>query len=111
QAQTAIDERIASKTAAPGTEAALKHHLESSAAGSIDYDRMEPPLQDAFRKQEAQAKALRAQLGAGTSIKFAGVGTMGWDIYDVTFEKGALQYRIMLSDSGKMAGLMAMAMP
>jgi hypothetical protein len=111
QAQSAIDERIASKTAAPGTEAALKHHLASVAAGDVDYERMEPPLADVYRKQEAQAKAMLQQLGAVRSIQFAGVGKAGWDIYDVTFEKGSLQYRIILADDGKMAGLMAMALP
>ncbi len=111
QAQAAIDERIANKTAAPGTEAALKHHLDSFATGNIDYDRMEPALSNVFHQQESQAKALRAQLGAVQSIKFVGVGGMGWDIYDVTFEHGSLQYRISLADNGKMAGMMAVALP
>jgi beta-lactamase regulating signal transducer with metallopeptidase domain len=111
QAKAALDQRIATKTAAPGTEAALRHHLDSTAAGHIDYDRMEPALEDAYRRQEAQAVALRDQLGAVQSIHFAGVGKMGWDIYDVTFAKGTLQYRIILSDSGKMAGLMATSLP
>jgi len=111
QAQAAIDERIAGKIAAPGTEAALKHHLASVASGNVDYDRMEPPLADVYRKQETQAKAMLQQLGAVRSIQFAGVGKAGWDIYDVTFDKGSLQYRIILSDDDKMAGLMAMALP
>jgi len=45
------------------------------------------------------------------SIKFVGVGKQGWDIYDVTFANGSLQYRIMLADNGKIAGMMAMALP
>lgn len=111
RAQAALDERIANKTAAPGTEAALKHHLESVEAGSVDYGRMEQALADVYRKQEAQSKALREQLGAVKSIMFVGVGKQGWDIYDVTFEKGSLQFRIILADNGKIAGLMAMALP
>ena len=111
QAQAALDERIANKTASPGTEAALKHHFQALAAGSIDYDRMEPALADAYRRQEAQARSLRDQLGAVKSIQFVGVGKMGWDIYDVTFENGTLQYRIILADNGKMSGLMATSLP
>jgi len=111
QAQAALDERIANKTAAPGTEAALKHHLDSLAAGKIDYDRMEPALADTYRKIETQAVAIGKQLGAVRSIQFVGVGQMGWDIYDVTFEKGSLQYRVTVADNGKLSGMMAMSLP
>jgi bla regulator protein BlaR1 len=111
QAQAAIDERIASNTAAPGSEAALKHHLASVEAGKVDYDRMGPELADVYRKQEAQARVLKEQLGAVKSVKFVGVGSMGWDIYDVTFERGSLQYRLIVSGDGKMTGLMAMSLP
>ena len=111
QVQAAIDERIASNTAAPGSEAALKHHLDSVEAGKVDYDRMGPELADVYRKQEAQAKVLKEQLGAWKSIKFVGVGSMGWDVYDVTFERGTLQYRLIVSGDGKMSGLMAMSLP
>src|SRR5688572_13319089 len=110
-AQAALDERIASKTAAPGSEAALRHHLESAAAAKIDFDQMEPLLAEVSRKQETQMLALTKQLGAVQSIKFVGVGKQGWDIYDVTYANGSLQYRIMMADNGKISGLMAMALP
>ena len=96
---------------APGSEAALKHHLASVEAGKVDYDRMGPELADVYRKQEAQARVLKEQLGAVKSVKFVGVGSMGWDIYDVTFERGSLQYRLIVSGDGKMTGLMAMSLP
>jgi hypothetical protein len=111
QAQAALDERIASKTAAPGSEAALRHYLDGVAASKIDYDQMESMLADVTRQQEAQIKVFAAQLGAVQSIKFVGVGKQGWDVYDVTFANGSLQYRIMLADNGKIAGMMAMALP
>ena len=111
QAQSALDERIANKTAQPGSEAALKHYLEGAAASKIDYDRIEPPLADALRKSDVQIKAVVEQLGALQSTKFVGVGKMGWDIYEVTFEKGAMQYRIMMADNGKIAGLAGMMLP
>jgi bla regulator protein BlaR1 len=111
QAQAALDERIASKTAAPGSETALRHYLDGVAASKIDYDQMESMLADVTRQQEAQIKVFAAQLGAVQSIKFVGVGKQGWDVYDVTFANGSLQYRIMLADNGKIAGMMAMALP
>ncbi len=111
QAQAALDARIASNTAAPGSEAALRHYLDSVAASKIDYDRMESMLADVTHQQETQIKAFAGQLGKVQSIRFVGVGKQGWDIYDVTFDNGSLQYRIMLADSGKIAGMMAMALP
>jgi len=38
------------------------------------------------------------------SMEFKGVGSMGWDIYDVSFEHGSGQYRIVLSDNGIITG-------
>ena len=39
------------------------------------------------------------------SITFKGVGPGGADIYEVKFEKGSLESRIMLEADGKIASL------
>jgi hypothetical protein len=44
---------------------------------------------------------LAAYLGAIRSIEFRGVGSDGWDVYDVHRERGASQWRILLSADGK----------
>jgi hypothetical protein len=44
------------------------------------------------------------QLGALKSIEFKGVGSMGWDNYEVKFENGIMQYRISLDDDGTVVG-------
>jgi beta-lactamase regulating signal transducer with metallopeptidase domain len=111
QAQAVIDSRIAAQTATPGTEAALKRYLDGVAKSKIDYDQMEPLLAEATRKQESQIAALTEQMGAVQSIKFVGVGNMGWDIYEVKYVNGTLQYRIYLASNGKIAGLLGMGMP
>lgn len=111
QAQAAIDARVAAQTATPGSEAALKHYLDGAAKANIDYDQMEPLLAEVSRKQASQITALTAQMGAVQSIKFTGVGNMGWDVYEVKYANGTLQYRINLAANGKIAGLMAMGMP
>jgi bla regulator protein BlaR1 len=111
QAQAVIDSRVAAQTATPGTEAALKHYLDGVAKAKIDYDQMEPLLADALRKQGSQIAALSEQMGAVQSIKFTGVGNMGWDIYEVKYVNGTLQYRIYLAGNGKIAGLLATGMP
>jgi hypothetical protein len=111
QAQAAIDSRVSTQTAAPGTEAALKQYLDGAAKSKIDYDQMEPLLAEVSRKQESQIAALTEQMGVVQSIKFTGVGHMGWDIYEVNYANGTLEYRISLAGNGKIAGLMARAMP
>ena len=40
------------------------------------------------------------------SMEFKDVGNMGWDIYDVRFEHGSGQYRIVLSDNGIITGVL-----
>jgi bla regulator protein blaR1 len=72
---------------------------------------MESMLADVTRKQESAITAMNEQLGAVQSVKFAGVGQQGWDIYEVTYAKGTLQYRLKLSGNGKIEGLMALVMP
>ena len=107
----ALQARIASNTASPGTEAELRHMIESTATGKIDYSRMEPLYAEALRTQEAQAIQTMQNMGPIKSIEFKGVGQMGWDGYDVHFANGTLNARIVLGSSGKIAGLMIMAAP
>ena len=108
-ALAALQARIASNTASPGTEAELRHMIESTATGKIDYSRMEPLYAEALRTQEAQAIQTMQNMGPIKSIEFKGVGQMGWDGYDVHFANGTLNARIVLGSSGKIAGLMIMA--
>jgi beta-lactamase regulating signal transducer with metallopeptidase domain len=111
QAQTAVEARIASQAATPGSEAELRHMIETTATGKIDYSRMEEIYAAALRSQESQAIQTMQNMGPIKSIEFRGVGQMGWDAYEVHFEKGTLNARITLGSSGKIAGLMIMAGP
>lgn len=45
-----------------------------------------------------------AGLGAVTSVEFAGIDTIGWDIYAVTFEKGVRHVHLYLAEDGKLLG-------
>jgi hypothetical protein len=59
-----------------------------------------------FPGGEAAARSLAAEQGLGTvqSIAFAGIDTIGWDIYAVTFEKGERHIHLYLSEDGKLLG-------
>ena len=61
-------------------------------------------LAKAVREQLSRSTLLYKQLGAVQAVEFRGVGNMGWDIYDVRFEHGMAQYRILLSKEGIITG-------
>ena len=62
---------------------------------------MSAQLADITRQQLPQLKSTMAQLGALQSVTFAGVGPGGADIYQVKFEHGTTEWRIMLGTDGK----------
>jgi hypothetical protein len=66
---------------------------------------MSSALADVTRQQLPQLKATITQLGAVESVTFKGVGPAGADIYDVKFEHGSTEWRIMLEPDGKVASV------
>jgi CubicO group peptidase (beta-lactamase class C family) len=103
-AQRAADDltkRVKDQTQSPGTEAALRRTIQELERGEPNYDLMSPQFADLTRQQLAQLKAAMAQFGAIQSIAFKGVGPAGADIYEVQFEHGKMEFRIMLGPDGK----------
>ncbi|HEY1336516.1 MAG TPA: serine hydrolase [Bryobacteraceae bacterium] len=100
-AAAAVAKRIQDRTPAPGSEAALRKMIEDLRAGTPDYDSMSPGLAAATRQQLPQLRSTITGLGALQSVTFKTVGPAGPDIYEVKFEKGALEYRIWMASDGK----------
>ena len=65
---------------------------------------MTPEFADVARGQAEHVEGLIDGLGTLQSITFKGVGPGGFDIYDVKFEHGSLDWRILLDADGKVAG-------
>ena len=61
-------------------------------------------LAEVARPQAEHVEGLINGLGTLQSITFKGVGPGGFDIYDVKFEHGSLDWRILLDADGKVAG-------
>ena len=97
----AIAKRFKDQTQSPGTEAALRRNIEELQRVEPNYDQMSPQLADITRQQLPQLKSTMAQLGALQSVTFTGVGPGGADIYQVKFEHGTTEWRIMLGTDGK----------
>ena len=88
----------------PGSEAVVRLAMDGLRTGKLDYDRMSPSLAAATRQQQPQLQSMLVQLGALQSVTFKGVGPGGFDIYQVKFENGSLEYRILLGADGKVEG-------
>jgi beta-lactamase regulating signal transducer with metallopeptidase domain len=101
QINDSIARRVASQTASPGTEAALRRLVAGSMSGDIDYDQLEPALAKATREQQPRAKAFFEGLGPVQTISFAGVGPSGIDVYIVRHEHGVSRWMIALAPNGK----------
>jgi CubicO group peptidase (beta-lactamase class C family) len=100
-AAAATAQRIKDQKPAPGSDAALRKLLTDLAAGNPDYGSMTSGYADVTHRQLTQYQKQIEPLGAIQSLTFKSVGPMGPDIYDVKFEKGALECRIWLAPDGK----------
>jgi hypothetical protein len=103
--QTAVAKRFKDQTQAPGSEAALRRNIDELRLGEPKYELMSPGLASVTRQQLPQLKASINQLGAVESVTFKGVGPAGADIYEVKFEHGSTEWRIMLESDGKVASV------
>ena len=101
----ALAKRLKDQTPAPGGEAALRRNIDEVRRGQPNYDLMSPPLAALTGQQLPQIQALLTQLGAVESVTFKSVGPGGADVYEVKFEHGSTEWRIVLDSDGKVAGL------
>lgn len=98
--QADIDRRVKAQVASPGSEAAVRRLIGELRAGKPDYDLMSSALARQTRRQITEEQATIAKLGALQSLTFKGVGAAGPNIYQATFEKGSLEWRIWLDPDG-----------
>ncbi|HUQ10847.1 MAG TPA: M56 family metallopeptidase [Steroidobacteraceae bacterium] len=103
QLKAELDARIASNTAQPGTEAALRKMAAALLAGKPDYEDMSPHIAAAVKQQQPMMEPAMKMLGALESVQFMRVGEGGWDVYRVKYANGTLLWRIGLDATGKIS--------
>ena len=101
----ALAKRLKDQTAGAGSEATLRRNIDEVRRGQPNYELMSPALADLTRQQLPQIQTILGQLGAMESVTFKSVGPGGMDVYEVKFEHGSTEWRIMLDSDGKVAGL------
>ncbi len=109
--QDALAKRIKERIPQPGTERALWDYLRSLAADEPIYERMTKAVASAVRTEWVTAKPRFDQLGELKSIKHTQVGPAGADVYLATFERGASEWRVSLTDEGLIEILTYRRMP
>ena len=111
RAQAALDAKIQTQTATPGSDAALKRMLESVRLSKPNYDEMSAALANVVRQQMPMMQGHLQKLGAVKSLEFKGVGSAGWDSYEVQHENGTSQWRIAMMPDGKIGGTLLVRLP
>jgi Domain of unknown function (DUF3471) len=97
--------RITNNTPGRGTEAALRHQIETIQRGEPDYDAMGPGLAKATHEQLQQLTQLMQGMGRLRAVIFKRVLPNGADVYLATFTHGRLECTISpLSSDGKIEG-------
>ncbi len=99
------------RTPPPGAEAMLRGAIEGLRQGAPDLALFDPPAASALRSQVVGIKASLAGFGPIRSVAFMGEGPGGADIFIVSYEGGALDWRIRLGPDGKIADLFYKSLP
>jgi hypothetical protein len=105
KAAAELQQRISGNTPSPGTEAALRHQIDTLELGEPDYSVMGPELAEATRQQLLQIKDLFNKMGDLKSLMFSKVLPNSADRYIATFARGQLECTVTpLSPDGKVTG-------
>jgi CubicO group peptidase (beta-lactamase class C family) len=104
QLEDTVAKRFKDQKAFPGSEAQIRIEIDQMQRKQPTYERMTPEFAEAARPQAEHIERLIGGLGALQSITFKGVGPGGLDIYDVKFEHGSIDWRILLDADAKVAG-------
>ncbi|HTD63087.1 MAG TPA: serine hydrolase domain-containing protein [Gemmatimonadaceae bacterium] len=97
----AFAKRFKDQTPDVGSDVALRRLIGELRLGKPNYALMSYELAGDVRQELAHEQAKLASLGALESLTFKGVGPGGADIYTATFEHGALEYRIWLTEDDR----------
>jgi serine-type D-Ala-D-Ala carboxypeptidase/endopeptidase len=103
QLENTVAQHFKDQKANPASEAALRKQIDEFQRRQPDYDELTPGFAEVARPQTPHIEAMIAGLGALQSVVFKGVGPGGADIYNVKFEQGSLEWRILLDAQGKIA--------
>ena len=104
QLEDTVAQRFKDQKPFPNSETRLRGRIDGLQRRQPNFDELTPEFADIARPQVEHFETLIAGLGALQSVTFKGVGPGGFDIYDVKFEHGSIDWRILIDSDGKIAG-------
>lgn len=107
---THVAQRFRDQKPFPGSEEALRSHIEGLRSGEPNYGQMSSEFAQVTRQQLAWLKEMVHKLGVPQSVTFKGVGPGGADIYELKFPMGSTQWRIMMTTDSKIENVAFLAM-
>ena len=102
ESQAAAPKRFKDQTQDPRTEAVLRQLLDDMRRGEPKYDQIMPSLANFLREDMPEIQRQLKRLGAVKTVAFKSVSPGGSDIYQVKFENGEIECRLMLASDGTM---------
>jgi hypothetical protein len=110
--ETALAQRIQNNVPSPGTEAFLLHYIVGWEKGEPNYEEMSPFLARAVRRLHPFIEKRTQRVGAYKTLAFKGVDRFGKDVYEATFTRGLVEYRIPpLNADGKAISIAPRELP
>ncbi len=99
-------ERYARQQAVPGGEQILRRNLDMD--GQLQLDDFSPEFGAVAQRLVPKIASGMRPYGKVRSIRFTGVNRVGWDMYKVQYEHGALAWHLWFNDAGKVADVFAL---
>jgi D-alanyl-D-alanine-carboxypeptidase/D-alanyl-D-alanine-endopeptidase len=109
--EDAVATRFKQQTAMPGSEAATRRLVDQMQRKQVNYEQFTPEFAILARENASLVEGLIASMGALQSLTFKGVGPGGADIYEIKFDNGVIDWRIVLAPDGKVASVGIRKMP
>jgi CubicO group peptidase (beta-lactamase class C family) len=111
QLQETLERHVKDQTPFPGSEAMVRGQIDRLQRRQPNFDELTPEFAEIARPQAEHLEALLGGLGTLKSVTFKRVGPGGFDNYEVEFERGVIDWRILLDGNGKIAGETVRSIP
>jgi hypothetical protein len=104
QLEDTVAQRFRDQKPFAGSETALRGQIDGLQRRQPNFDVLTPDFAEIARPQVEHFETLIGDLGTLQSVTFKGVGAGGFDVYEVKFERGTIDWRILIAAEGKIAG-------
>jgi len=111
QLEDILAQRVKDQKPFPGSEAMVRGQIDRLQRRQPDFDELTPEFAEIARPQAEHIEKLVSSLGTLQSVTFKGVGPGGFDKYDAQFERGTIDWRILIDGNGKIASETLQSIP